>query len=124
MPLFYLAGTEMMTIELCLIWRLCFKVRTLRILASVKYNYNSRAKDLTVTRITFAAISMSDIGDVRVVLDHYSKFADPISEFREKTRLFAEQEKERERMLVNLKQKTPGVSPPSFSFIPSFLRRS
>ena len=53
---------------------------------------------------SFAAISMNEINDVRTVLEHYAKFPDPIAEFRERQRMLALEEQER-----NKDAKAPGV---------------
>jgi import inner membrane translocase subunit TIM50 len=56
-------------------------------------------------------ISSNDIKDVRLVLEHYAKFEDPIEEFRKKQQLLALQEKEREAHAKDTKPPGIGVSP-------------
>jgi len=88
-----------------------------------KWQGNDDDRTLFDLAALLQTISSNEVDDVRGVLDHYSNFADPISQFREKQRILVEQEQEKEALMKQLgtKQQLPGISA---SWIPSFFKRS
>jgi len=73
-----------------------------------KWDGNSEDRTLLDLTNFLKAIAVEGVEDVRDVINHYSKFEDPIQEFKENQRRLAEKEKEKE----NLKANAPTLSLP------------